>query len=56
MPTRYASIPPMTTPDRPVPAASARPLPADDPGIFELDLDGLAARWADAMARPPMSA
>jgi NAD(P)H-hydrate epimerase len=31
-------------------------LPADDPGIFELDLAGLAARWSDAMHRPPMTA
>jgi len=34
----------------------AIPLPADDPTLFELDLAGLADRWADAMRRPPMSA
>ncbi len=47
----------MTTPIRPArsPAGGA-PLPADDPTLFDLDLDGLAARWADAMARPPMTA
>ena len=31
-------------------------LPTDDPEIFELDLAGLAARWSDAMRRPPMTA
>jgi NAD(P)H-hydrate epimerase len=36
--------------------ASWLPLPADDAGLFELDLDGLAARWASAMARMPMTA
>jgi ADP-dependent NAD(P)H-hydrate dehydratase / NAD(P)H-hydrate epimerase len=47
----------MTTPDRPVrSSAGAVALPADDPTLFELDLDGLAARWADAMGGDPMSA
>ena len=47
----------MTTPDRPArTSASAHPLPADDTTLFELDLDGLAARWADAMSRTPMTA
>jgi hydroxyethylthiazole kinase-like uncharacterized protein yjeF len=47
----------MTSPDRPLPNAAGRvPLPADDPTLFELDLDGLAERWADAMARAPMTA
>jgi hydroxyethylthiazole kinase-like uncharacterized protein yjeF len=32
------------------------PLPADDPTLFTLDLDGLALRWADAMAATPMGA
>ena len=32
------------------------PLPAQDARLFELDLDGLAARWAEAMARRPMTA
>ncbi|HEY5629579.1 MAG TPA: NAD(P)H-hydrate epimerase [Candidatus Limnocylindrales bacterium] len=32
------------------------PLPADDPALLELDLDGLADRWRGAMGRPPMSA
>jgi NAD(P)H-hydrate epimerase len=31
-------------------------LPASDPGLFELDLGGLAARWAATMARAPMTA
>jgi NAD(P)H-hydrate epimerase len=42
------------TPQRATVAPS--PLPADDPGLFELDLDGLAARWAAAMSRAPMTA
>jgi len=49
----------MPTPDRPAvrPApGDAVPLPVDDPTLFELDLAGLAARWADAMARAPMTA
>jgi NAD(P)H-hydrate epimerase len=47
----------MTTPDRPLRSAAGHvPLPADDPTLFELDLDGLAERWADAMARAPMTA
>jgi ADP-dependent NAD(P)H-hydrate dehydratase / NAD(P)H-hydrate epimerase len=32
------------------------PLPADDPRLFQLDLRGLRERWAEAMARAPMSA
>ncbi len=32
------------------------PLPAQDPRLFELDLDALAGRWAEAMARRPMTA
>ena len=32
------------------------PLPADDPGLFELDLRGLRRRWADRAALPSMSA
>jgi NAD(P)H-hydrate epimerase len=36
--------------------ASARDrLPADDPAIFDMELDGLAARWGSAMERSPMS-
>jgi NAD(P)H-hydrate epimerase len=47
----------MTSPDRPLRNAAGRvPLPADDSTLFELDLDGLADRWADAMARAPMTA
>ncbi|MDA8238005.1 MAG: NAD(P)H-hydrate epimerase [Chloroflexi bacterium] len=46
-----------TSPDRPArPTAGSAPLPADDRQLFELDLDGLAARWSDAMARAPMTA
>jgi ADP-dependent NAD(P)H-hydrate dehydratase / NAD(P)H-hydrate epimerase len=32
------------------------PLPADDRDIFELDLRGLADRWAEAMQRAPITA
>lgn len=32
------------------------PLPADDPGLFELDLRGLRRRWADRAALPAMTA
>jgi hydroxyethylthiazole kinase-like uncharacterized protein yjeF len=40
-----------------VPLSAGRPpLPADDPTLFELDLDGLAERWADAIAGAPMTA
>ena len=47
----------MSTPDHPLRRSMGRvPLPADDPALFELDLDGLAGRWADAMARAPMTA
>jgi ADP-dependent NAD(P)H-hydrate dehydratase / NAD(P)H-hydrate epimerase len=48
----------MSTADRPPRPArgSDLPLPADDPGLFELDLDGLAERWAVAMARTAMTA
>ena len=35
---------------------SAVPLPADDATLFELDLDGLAARWARSMAMTPIGA
>jgi hydroxyethylthiazole kinase-like uncharacterized protein yjeF len=34
----------------------ATPLPADDPDLFTFDLPGLAARWSEAMDRPPMTA
>ncbi len=44
----------MTTPERP--AAAAPPLPALDPGLFELDLDELASRWTVVMTRAPMTA
>jgi NAD(P)H-hydrate epimerase len=32
------------------------PLPADDPGLFALDLDGLSRRWTAAAERLPMTA
>ena len=32
------------------------PLPADDPDLFELDLDGLADRWSEVMHRSPIGA
>jgi NAD(P)H-hydrate epimerase len=42
---------------RPTPAdPPSTPLPADDQAIFELDLRGLRARWADAANRPPIGA
>lgn len=37
-------------------SSSSVPLPADDPGLFELDLRGLRRRWADRAALPSMSA
>ena len=37
-------------------AGAASSLPADDPGLFELDIRGLRARWASAAARPPIGA
>lgn len=37
-------------------ADSTVPLPADDPGLFELDLRGLRSRWAEAAARPAITA
>ncbi|MGH2466528.1 MAG: NAD(P)H-hydrate epimerase [Candidatus Limnocylindrales bacterium] len=45
---------PSTAPD----PDGAPPLPADDPalGAPDLDLDALAARWANGLTRPPMSA
>ena len=47
----------MSIPDRPLRSPDRRVrLPADDPTLFELDLDGLAGRWAEAMARAPMTA
>jgi hypothetical protein len=47
----------MSIPDRPLRSPEGRVrLPADDPTLFELDLDGLAVRWAEAMARAPMTA
>jgi ADP-dependent NAD(P)H-hydrate dehydratase / NAD(P)H-hydrate epimerase len=39
-----------------VDATAPLPLPADDPGLFELDLRGLRTRWAEAAARPAMTA
>jgi hydroxyethylthiazole kinase-like uncharacterized protein yjeF len=37
-------------------SSSSVPLPADDPGLFELDLRGLRRRWSDRAALPSMSA
>ncbi len=43
--------------DFPLPSTDGPvPLPADDPALFDFDLDGLAVRWAEAMARAPMTA
>src|SRR5665811_391837 len=36
--------------------ATPRPLPADDPGLFETDLAGLRKRWSDAARRSPIGA
>ena len=46
----------MTTPDRAARASRGPRLPADDPTLFGLDLAGLAARWAEAMHRAPITA
>ena len=45
--------------DRRTPAPegeAAAPLPASDPAIFEMDLRGLRARWADRAAMPAIGA
>jgi NAD(P)H-hydrate epimerase len=47
--------PPTAAPDSDDRATAQPRLPADDPATFELDLEGLAARWSSAMERPPMS-
>jgi NAD(P)H-hydrate epimerase len=46
----------MPSPDRSASAPHVARLPADDTSLFELDLAGLAARWAEAMALAPMTA
>lgn len=48
----------MATTSRPAAPATTLPprLPADDPTLFELDLRGLRARWADAARRSPIGA
>ena len=46
----------MVSPRTSAPSLTESPLPADDPGLFELDLRGLRARWAATAGRPPMSA
>src|SRR5512140_2819910 len=46
----------MTTRDRAARVPRGARLPADDPTLFELDLAGLAARWAEAMDRAPITA
>jgi NAD(P)H-hydrate epimerase len=51
----------MVTPTPGLPSESAAagagdPLPADDPGLFELDLRGLRRHWSEAAARAPISA
>ena len=37
-------------------SADATPLPADDPGLFELDLRALRSRWSEAAGRSPINA
>ena len=47
------------SPNRPsttAPGAADPPPPADDAALFTFDLDGLAARWAEAGARAPVGA
>ncbi len=46
----------MTSTSVPFESSTEPPLPADDPGLFELDLRGLRSRWAATANRPPMSA
>jgi NAD(P)H-hydrate epimerase len=46
----------MTTTPTPSDSRTEPPLPADDAGLFELDLRGLRTRWAATANRPPMSA
>jgi NAD(P)H-hydrate epimerase len=50
---RYAPPPPPIAPN--LPDAPA-PLPADDPAIFGMNLDELAARWARSMGAAPIGA
>jgi len=45
-----------TLPGRRRPSGAEVPLPADDPELFALDLDGLARRWSWAAARSPIGA
>ncbi len=42
--------------DGPALPDSAPPLPADDAALFELDLDGLAARWSRSATMSPIGA
>jgi NAD(P)H-hydrate epimerase len=46
----------VTTSSTSAAAETVSPLPADDPGLFELDLRGLRRRWAPAAARGPIGA
>ena len=46
----------MTRSDSAAASGATSPLPADDPGLFDLDLRGLRARWAEAGARSPIGA
>lgn len=46
----------MTSPDRSSRRAPGPPLPADDPALLDLDVDGLVAHWAATMSRVPMTA
>jgi NAD(P)H-hydrate epimerase len=43
----------VTTTPAPAAAEPIEPLPADDPGLFELDLRGLRRHWAGAASRAP---
>ena len=50
-----ANRPTAAPPDSDDRASARARLPADDPAIFDMDPDGLAARWGSAMERSPMS-
>jgi NAD(P)H-hydrate epimerase len=55
-------MPPTPTPTGTDPSSgtpgdgASAPLPANDPGLFELDLRGLRGRWASRAALPPIGA
>jgi hydroxyethylthiazole kinase-like uncharacterized protein yjeF len=46
----------LESPGSPVDPGAPPPLPADDPTLFGLSLDGLASRWSRSMASAPIGA